>query len=509
MLQTPQVRIGMIQDADQIEFQVNSDFDFVGADGNVLAGGQAKRDYAITLQGAVPARIQYWARLAIRETMADAKNAAARLQDQGWAVQIRTYGLVLDLPGLTMDNREYWLLHGPFASIKIAEQFVATYEPAGEAAIVPEVVDQATGWLEFDDLKVAERVTIVPRRPESLITLKQVLVGIEFHWQHYQAQQYKGTLEVTLNNYGRLAAINIVSIDDYLASVNASEMTEDCPTELLRSHTVIARSTILATMGKHHHAEPFHLCADDHCQRYYGAGVEAGPSRQATQDTAGEVLLFNNRVCDARYSKICGGVMEAYQNVWDNREIPYLSAGVDGKEPIPWPIDSDEKARKFIESDPDVFCNTRRYKLPEQLAASSKDLFHWRVSFTNPELCELIAQKTRVDFGYLIDIIPLTRGASGRIFSMQVVGSEKTLTIGKELAIRRVLSTSHLYSSCFVIDRERDERGNVVRFHLIGAGWGHGVGLCQVGATNMAQLGYHYRDILAHYYPHTKIIKIY
>lgn len=509
MSHIPKVRIGMIQDADQIEFQVNSDFDFVSADGQSIASGEADRPYIVTLKGPGPARIQYWVRLAIRESLEEAKQIAARLQDQGWAVQLRIYGLVLELPGLTMDNREYWLLHGPFSSTKIAEQFVATYEPPGEAVIIPEVVEKASGWLEIVEQKVPERVSIVPRQPDALITLKQVLVGIEFHWQHYQAQQYKGTLEVKVNNHGRLAAINIVSIDDYLASVNASEMTEDCPTELLRSHTVIARSTILATMGKHHHAEPFHLCADDHCQRYYGAGVEAGPSRQAMQDTAGEVLIYNNRVCDARYSKICGGVMEAYQNVWDNREIPYLSAGVDGKEQIQWPIDTDEKARAFIEADLDVFCNTRRYKLPEQLAVSSKDLFRWQVSFTNQELRDLIAQKIRIDFGYLIDIIPLTRGASGRINSMQVVGSEQTLTIGKELAIRRVLSTSHLFSSCFVVDRERDERGNVVRFNLIGAGWGHGVGLCQVGATNMAQLGYHYREILAHYYSNSKILKIY
>lgn len=509
MSQIPQVRIGMIQDADQIEFQVNSNFDVVGADGVAISSGESNRSYIVTVRGAGPARIQYWVRLAIRETLDEAKKAAAQLQDQGWAVQIRMYGLVLELSGMTMDNREYWLLHGPFSSIKIAEQFVATYEPAGEAVIIPEVVEKATGWLELDGQRVTQQLKIVPRQPEALITLRQVLVGIEFHWQHYQSQQYKGNLEVTVNNHGRLAAINIVSIDDYLASVNASEMTEDCPIELLRSHTVIARSTILATMGKHHHAEPFHLCADDHCQRYYGAGVEAGPSRQAMVDTAGEVLIFNNRVCDARYSKICGGVMESYQNAWDNREIPYLSAGVDGSEPIHWPIDTDEKARDFITADLDVFCNTRRYQLPEQLAASSKDLYRWQVSFSNRELRDLIVQKTGIDFGYLIDIIPLTRGASGRITSMQVVGSTKILTIGKELAIRRVLSTSHLYSSCFVVDRDRDERGNVVRFNLIGAGWGHGVGLCQVGATIMAQLGYQYPAILAHYYQHSKILKIY
>jgi len=286
-------------------------------------------------------------------------------------------------------------------------------------------------------------------------------------------------------------------------------MTKENPVELLKAQTIAARSTILATMGKHHYDENFHICSDDHCQCYHGVGNISEASRRAASETEGENLLYKNRVCDARYAKICGGVIEDYRFVWDHRLVPYLVPGIDGKEKINYPLDTEEKVRNYINSDPDVWCNTKKYQIATALPYNTRELFRWQVSYSRDQLETLIKKRLGEDFGTLIDILAGERGPSGRLIYMDIVGSKKNIRIGKELQIRRALSEAHLYSACFIIEREKDAAGSVTQFHLIGAGWGHGVGLCQVGATVMAQQGFTYREILAHYYQNSKLKKLY
>lgn len=276
---------------------------------------------------------------------------------------------------------------------------------------------------------------------------------------------------------------------------------------LLKAQTIAARSTIFATMGKHHFGQAFHICADDHCQCYRGTSYEQETSARAVNECLGETLMFENQVCDARYAKICGGVMESYENVWENKKIPYMVSGIDGEIEIDYPINTEEKARAFIDASPDVYCNTDQYKLPKMLEFSNH-LFRWKLKYSREELEEIIRQKTGEDIGELQDILPLERGESGRLIYINIVGSKKTLKVGKELAIRRVLSKSHVYSSCFYVDKTVKD-GKVKAFTLVGAGWGHGVGLCQVGATIMAEKGFSYADILAHYYKQSELKKLY
>jgi SpoIID/LytB domain protein len=417
--------------------------------------------------------------------------------------------VVLDLGDRTLDNREYWIVTTPFETLKAAKDYAQNYDPPGQAMVVNDVITPSQGELSFEDRTVSRGVRIIPKDPDAFMYLHDVTVGIEFHWQHKRTQKIPGVLEVRINNEGALVGINELNIESYLISVNSSEMTSENPPELLNAQTVAARSTILATMGKHHYDASFHLCSDDHCQCYHGFERISEASETAARSTQGENVTYDGAVCDARYSKICGGVIEDYRYVWDDRHVPYLVADVDGKESIDIPLDTEEKARAHIDGDPDVYCNTHRYNIDSALPYDTTELFHWLVEYSRDELQALLVRKLDQDFGELIDLIPGERAPSGRLIYLDIVGSKKTLRVGKELAIRRALSESHLYSSCFYIDRDLDDSGTIHKFHLHGAGWGHGVGLCQVGATVMAQLGFDYKQILTHYYKGVAIERLY
>ncbi len=505
----PQVRIGMIQSTNKVQFSCEGSFQAMDLTGKILVHGKGNQEYTVRIKETFPAKMKYRVRLAIAETKEEARHIQARLMERGYATELKHTGLVIDLRDRTLDNRDYWIVTDPFADRAAADEFARRYEPVGEAVVVKDVLQKPSGTLLLDSQEFSQGVRIVPNSAANRISLANVTVGIEFHWQHQRTQVLPGILEVGINNAGELVAINELDIEDYLVSVNSSEMTAENPPELLKAQTIAARSTILATMGKHHYDESFHLCADDHCQCYHGMANIAEASVRAARDTKGENLMYGERVCDARYAKICGGVMEDYGKVWDNRQVPYLVAGVDGPERIEFPLDNEEKVRAYIDSNPDVYCNTHRYKISSALPYDSVKLFRWRVSYSREELQEIIHSKIGGAIGQLIDLVPGERGTSGRLIYLDIVGSEKTVRVGKELQIRRALSKSHLYSACFYVERDLDDSGKITHFHLIGAGWGHGVGLCQVGATVMAQKGFDYRAILAHYYRNSTLQKLY
>ncbi len=505
----PRVRIGMIQSADEIHFGCDSTFTVFSLGGEKVATGLAGQNYTVGADHCKPSQIFYCVRLAIAITEAEKKRRQEELAQRGIATTAWRPGVVLSLGGGDMDNREYWMVTEPFADENAAREYARTYEPIGEAVVVKDIIRKSSGTLLFGQHRLENGLRIVADKAEALLQLHDVTVGIEFHWQHKRTQLIPGVLEINLNNAGHLQAINELDIESYLMSVNSSEMTKDNPIELLKAQTIAARSTILATMGKHHYDENFHICSDDHCQCYHGVGNISQASRQAAHDTLGENLLHDGRVCDARYAKICGGIMEDYRDIWDHREIPYLVPGSDGRENMTYPLRDEQQVKDYIDSSPDVWCNTQKYEIPSSLPYNTRELFRWKVSYEREELEALISRRLDENFGDLIDIIPGDRAPGGRLIYMDVVGSKRTLRVGKELMIRRALSESHLYSACFYIERAYDAAGKITHFHLIGAGWGHGVGLCQVGATVMAQQGFDYRAILAHYYKNSKLEKLY
>ena len=364
----------------------------------------------------------------------------------------------------------------------------------------------------------------------SLFELKNVVIGKEFHWQQCRNERFEGDL-VIITNGEELVAINEIDLERYIYSVIASEMSATSFVELLKAHAVISRSWVLSAIGS---ATPsssatfytdrsdtddpvyirwyerdahrlFDVCADDHCQRYQGIPSQEPPAlREAIDSTAGEVLVYDGKICDARFSKCCGGYTERFSSCWAEVDYPYLTVLPDSDGSRLQPITDEATARSFVLSSPDVFCNTADCNIIRQVFndydRSTESFFRWKVTYSVDEISEIVASRSGIDFGSILDLVPVQRTASGRIVRLRIVGTRHTATIGKELEIRRWLSRTHLYSSAFVVDR--DDCG---RFVICGAGWGHGVGLCQIGAAVMAHKGYSYRSILRHYYPHTVV----
>ncbi len=390
-------------------------------------------------------------------------------------------------------------------------------------------------------LKPQKEIILNPSDPESeSFLLKNVTIGLQFHWEQKQNQRFVGSLKIIIEN-NKLTVINIVPVEKYLISVISSEMSATSSIELLKAHAIISRSWLLAQMEKRKSISNekyiseiitdneiirwydredhilYDVCADDHCQRYQGVTkLHAHNAETAVKETHGSVLVYNNIICDARFSKSCGGISESFENVWENIEHPYLKSIIDYKfEPDEFETDltNENAAAKWIKNSPPAFCNTTDEKILEQVLNNydrkTKDFYRWKVEYTQKEISDLIKEKSGIDFGEIVDLIPIERGYSGRLIKLKIVGTNKTLIIGKELEIRKVLSNSHLYSSAFVVEKNDIIDNIPQKFTLIGAGWGHGVGLCQIGAAVMGELGYRFDEILLHYFTNAQIKRIY
>lgn len=377
--------------------------------------------------------------------------------------------------------------------------------------------------------------------------LKNVIIGIGFHWERKENQQFLGGLKFICtegdsdsdsDSSKTITAINIISLEDYLKSVISSEMSSTSSEELLKAHAIISRSWLLSQVlynksnrnkqsdynssivisteiirwyDRDDH-ENFDVCADDHCQRYQGITRQNSELvDRVVNETIGKVVSYRGSICDTRYSKCCGGIMETFENVWEPLIHPYLQGKPDNYSGHPFPnLCEEEEADKWIKSSPDAFCNTQEARVLKQVLndydQETVDFYRWNIRYTQKELSELINNRIGIDFGNIIDLVPIERGVSGRIILLKIIGTEKVMIIGKELEIRRTLSKSHLYSSAFTVETfDEDDEGIPQRFILTGAGWGHGVGLCQIGAAVMADKGYKYDEILKHYFPGTDI----
>ena len=416
---------------------------------------------------------------------------------------------------------------------EIRFQLNGTYTIGNKEVTGKQTVKFKDGQILWDSAAYQE-LCFTPQNDDISFTLEDVTIGVDFHWERKEAQTFLGKLRFVVDG-NKLWAINELPVERYLASVISSEMSATSSLELLKAHAVISRSWLLVQMRRRKAIEMgvqtasapvkvsdeegvvwydsdahtlFDVCADDHCQRYQGITKATSPHvEEAIKATRGQLLMNGKEICDARFSKCCGGVSEEYEYCWDNTHKPYLLSVVDnaplGTAPT---IDlTDEKtAQEWILSSPEAFCNTKDAAVLGQVLNNydqeTQDFYRWTVDFTQSELAELIRRKSGLDFGEIIDLQPLERGKSGRITRLKIVGTKLTRIIGKELEIRRTLSESHLYSSAFVVERSEVVNGVPQHFRLIGAGWGHGVGLCQIGASVMGEKGYRYDEILHHYY---------
>ncbi|WP_294455862.1 SpoIID/LytB domain-containing protein [uncultured Bacteroides sp.] len=385
----------------------------------------------------------------------------------------------------------------------------------------------------------AETMEFVPESSDCSFTLHNVTIGISYHWERQEEQTFTGKLKL-ITDGGNVIAVNILPVEDYLVSVISSEMCATSSVEFLKSHAVISRSWLLAQIesrGKNVHKSLqqdctedensliiwydredhtlFDVCADDHCQRYQGITKASNPSvAKAVKETEGMVLMYGNDICDARFSKCCGGVSETFDTCWEDKDYPYLQPVADNAacDSVP-DLSIEENADKWIRSNPDAFCNTHDEKVLKQILNNydreTTDFYRWKVRYSQKEISELIYRKTGIDFGAIKDLIPMQRGKSGRISRLKIVGTLRTMVIGKELEIRRALSESHLFSSAFMVDKTDGSDYIPDEFVISGAGWGHGVGLCQIGAAMMGEKGYSYDKILLHYYKGAEIRRVY
>ena len=379
-----------------------------------------------------------------------------------------------------------------------------------------------------------------PQEAGASFSLEDVTIGVNFHWERKETQTFLGILRFAIEGTA-MWAINELPVERYLESVISSEMSATSSLRLLEAHAVISRSWLLAQIENRRSAKTeqtslyscitgkdkmikwydrqdhtlFDVCADDHCQRYQGITKETSPHvAVAIQHTRGQVLMSEGKICDARFSKCCGGAMEEFQYCWENSPKPYLKAIGDTPEKTIPDLTVEANAEEWIRTSPDSFCNTTDKNILSQVLndydQETTDFYRWRVDYTQEEISQLINSKLNIDFGQIMDLIPIERGKSARLCQLKIVGTKQTLTIGKELEIRRALSPSHLYSSAFVVDKEDvNDEGIPALFHIIGCGWGHGVGLCQIGAAVMGEKGYNYDQILAHYYPGADLKELY
>jgi SpoIID/LytB domain protein len=376
-------------------------------------------------------------------------------------------------------------------------------------------------------------------RNEATFTLFNVTIGSRFHWERTENQVFRGGLILKPRSDGKITAINETSLENYLESVISSEMNGAAPSEFLKAHAIISRSWLMTALNRKDAAKEttmaparkierpeeiirwyeqedhdlFDVCADDHCQRYQGVTkIVSGDATQSVHETSGTVLIHDGGICDARYSKACGGITEEFGTAWDIKTVPYLAGISDAAVHHP-PLRTEEEARHWILSEQKAYCNVKDagllMKILPDFDRETKGFFRWTVAYSRTELEQILKEKSGIDFGTLKEIRPLDRGPSGRIFRLMISGSKRSIVVGKELEIRRWLSKSHLYSSAFIVTAGRNPSGEITGFVFQGAGWGHGVGLCQIGAAAMAVKGFSAAEILRHYFPGAEIRKIY
>ena len=381
---------------------------------------------------------------------------------------------------------------------------------------------------------IRQKEILLSAAKEASFTVSDVKIGIDFHWQRTQEQSFRGDLVLSACSDSSFNLINKILLEDYLESVISSEMSATAPLEFLKAQAVTARSWLVTMLAKKksrknsmqvktedeiivwqdvNDHEGFDVCADDHCQRYQGiTGIISDNVHQAIEDTRGLFLIHNGELCDARYYKSCGGQTEIFATAWEDKNYDYLknvSDDVDQRSPVR----SEGEAIRWLTGKPQAYCKTTDKELLSKILPAfdqeTPDFYRWQVIYSRKELEEIIRKKSGIDFGTLRNLIPLERGPSGRISRLKIEGSLKTIIVGKELEIRRWLSESHLLSSAFVVSAEQNDTREISRFILKGGGWGHGVGLCQIGAAVMAGKGFKAEEILAHYFTGARIKKLY
>ncbi|MFZ5515801.1 MAG: SpoIID/LytB domain-containing protein [Candidatus Zhuqueibacterota bacterium] len=503
----PTIRVGIVEKQDGISLISDGPIDIFDQYEQEISQGQNAAKWHVSVENATPTNLRYG--LLYREVFYPevAERLVAELKQLGFASITHTVTKHIFREGK----------FGPVTSYQVLLNTVFDSEPAAKSYQQSIQNKVATTILIFLEKRPAGEIVLTNdatgqrfssqgfiRIRGNLFTI-QVKTGEGYHFEGDAERSYKGQLEFWLDRFGKITVVNILPMEEYLKGVVGSEMHPEFPLEALKAQAVTARGFSLSRIGKQHRLEPFDLCDEVHCHVYGGVKKESPLINEAVAQTRGQVLMFEGAICEAFYAGVCGGHSEHNENVWNGDAQPFLRGVFDspysGRLPVDF-LQDENRVRQWIESSPDVYCNTTRGEVPEVLNYTKK-YFRWQARYTRDELSRIIAEKTGQTIGSVNQIVPLERGVSGRLKKIEIRGSVRTIVIEKELEIRRALSPTYLYSSCFVVDRDGND------FIFKGAGWGHGVGMCQTGAAMMALKGQNYKQILNHYYQNTSIQSLY
>jgi peptidoglycan hydrolase-like amidase len=510
------VRVGLVHNRPSVVFAAADPYRIVDTNGKVLLSkGEARSVWQVTVEGGTPAASEFLLVVQTTKERAAAQRLVAELRAKGVEATIDVLGKAVQVGDkLLRDYRSYRVrLNRVFTSRAEAQRWQGTVAGVW-TTIVEQPGRQGAGTLVLTNLGTGQRLTsTVPVRIEgSRVAIKDVPVGEGYIYERRENRLVRGEMEFMIDRIGKVTAVNIVSLDDYLRGVVPYEMGGEFPIEALKAQAVAARTMTLFTMGSRHLDDPFDLCADVHCQVYGGITAETEQSNLAVRATAGEVLTYNGQLCEVVFSSACGGHTEHNENVWQGTPQPYLrgvldiegGAGLAGR----YDLSNEEVVRRWIDARPAVFCNVGGASSPSGFGYAA-EAFRWEVTVTDAELRRTVAAVTGQDPGQVEEVTPLQRGVSGRVLRLRVRGKEGMVTISRELSIRKALAEPPLRSSCFVVDREAGPSGQTV-FRIRGAGSGHGVGMCQTGAAMMAlRHGKNYREILTHYFSGAEITPLY
>ena len=512
---SPIVRVGLVQDVQSISLTADKPF-FVTTKtvGEKYRLGE-KGEWTIQSNPqpeSVPQQI-YKVRLAHCDTKSQAQKVVQKAREKGIPCTIENSGEVLRMSSRTIAGRAtfYVDINHEFKTRQQAEQALDGMNNFKDAAVIstdasPNGIIKITS-AKNKTLKLKDAI----RCAGAQFTISDIPVGQGYHWAHHESRTFAGELEFILNHKGTMTVVNVLPLSDYLSGVLPGEMSSTFPLEALKAQAIAARTYFLHNFGRKHRNDPFDVCADVHCQSF--VGVETSEkNEQAIRETLGQVLVYKGELCSTPYSAMCGGHTEFAQNVWRSDGEDYLKGVFDVPNPkvveARFDLTTEANARKWIEADADVFCNVGRNGSPK-FAEYAKKYFRWKNTFTRQQLEQSITKRTGRSFGSLLDLIPKNRGVSGRLVELTVVGTKDTFAIKRELNIRKALSPNTLFSACIVFDKTDGLDGLPEQFIIKGAGWGHGVGMCQIGAAMMALNKYKASDILKHYYQGAVIDKLY
>lgn len=502
----PLVRVGLAENINQLEFTSNGKIEIFDRDKIVASSVNWDQKWQVQIRNTRPSKIVY--RLRHKEIFD--QRVAERIIESLTAQNLPVFlekikKRIFHNNSIELTDVYFVFLGGDFDSEPAAYNFSLNYSDQIKTVAVQFIKTPPLGEIILNDIGSGKQYSSSRflKISGDLFTIK-LPTSEGFHYEEVLERKYRSQVEFFIDRFGKLTVVNALPLENYLMGVVGSEMQEKFPLEALKAQAVTARSYSIARIGKQHPLSPFDLCDEVHCHVYGGVDRESPQVSKAVEKTRGMVLMYDEKICDTFYAGVCGGYSENNEFVWDGEPQVYLQGRLDADiDGMPEDFLKDESnVRQWIESSPNVFCNTQNEDTPAYLNYTKK-YFRWQVKYSQAELSQIIQKKTGQDIGTLLEIIPIVRGVSGRLIQINLTGTRKTISVEKELEIRKALSENYLYSSCFVVDREGND------FILKGAGWGHGVGMCQTGAAQMALKKFDFRKILNHYYQNTTIVKLY